>query len=85
MIRKHIPFASFGTNPSVGFAAGAGARRYGALSLSADGFVYNRSPIKGKAPELSLYYQLGSKIWDLEDIKTCGASFIKAFVEFVQS
>jgi len=81
VIKKYIPFARSGPHPSIGFAAGAGYRQYGALSMSIDGYVY-RWPIKGKSPDLSSYYNLGSKIWGLKDIKACGAEFIKALVQF---
>jgi hypothetical protein len=80
-IKKVLPFAHTGPSPSVGYAAGTGFRRYGALSMSIDGWIYKGLP-EGKAPDLSSRYHSGHTLCSLEDIKACGALFVKALVEF---
>lgn len=82
VIKKNIPSADSGPNPSVGYAAGAGCRRYGALSLSIDGWVYPWLVEGGKPPDLSSRYKSSNKVCSLESIKAAGATFVKAFVEF---
>ena len=82
MIKKHIPSASAGSKPSLGYAAGAGGRQYGALSMAIDGWIYKWLSSEGKAPNLSSRYDSGHEICSLEEIKACGALWAKALVEF---
>jgi len=79
-IGRHFPFAQSGPNPSVGFAAGAGCREYGALSLSVDGWVY--PAMEGQIPELSSCHKDGAKVYPLRGIKAAGEGFVKALSEF---
>lgn len=82
IIKENIPSAASGPNPSVGYAAGAACRQYGALSMSLDGWVYPWLAEGGKSPDLSSYYDLGNKICSFEGIRLCGVEFVKALVEF---
>ncbi len=84
-IKRNVPSAPSGPNPSVGFAAGAGYRRYGALSMSIDGWVYPWLAEGGRSPDLSSRYKSGNKICSLEGIKAAGADFVGAFVEFSEA
>ena|GEM_PF-6807298 len=83
-IKERIPTAASSPDPSFGYAAGAACRRYKALSMSIDGWVYPWLTEEGKTPDLSTYYELGKTICSLEEIKSCGAEFVKALVKFLE-
>lgn len=79
-IRQQLPVIQYDPFPSVGLAAGAAVRTYGALGLSIDGWIY-----KGPAPtppDLSSYYASGRQVLPLAVIKAAGARFVQAWVDF---
>jgi hypothetical protein len=79
-IKNQLPGIKFEPFPSVGLAAGAGARTYGALALSIDGWVY-KGP--GKEPaDLASYYTAGRQVLDLAEIKAAAALMVQAWVDF---
>jgi len=77
---ERLPAAMFTPHQQSGHAAGMAVRRYGALALTVDSYVYKWVD-EGVIPDLSSYYQYGSEIWPLEDIKACGQSIVKALME----
>ena len=79
-IKKYIPQIEYSEAPSEGYAAGAACRRYGAFSLSVDGYVYRWS--SDRVPELSSFYEDCCQIWNLRDIKAAGDLFISALTDF---
>lgn len=79
-LHKHIPW-KLSIQEQAGYAAGAAARRFKALSLSIDGFVYRAPESPGKNT-LGSYYDQGYTIWPLEEIKSAGGALIKALVEY---
>lgn len=81
-IGRQFPLAQSGPNPSVGFAAGAGCREFGALSLSVDGWLYPAT--EGQVPELSSCYRDGAKVYPLRGVKAAGEAFVKALAEFAR-
>jgi hypothetical protein len=79
-IKNQLPGIKYEPFPSVGLAAGAGARTYGALALSIDGWIY-QGP--GKAPaDLASYYTAGLQVLDLAKIKAAAALMVQAWVDF---
>ena len=79
-IKQRLRGARSGPNPSAGFAAGAGCRQFGALSLSIDGYIYPHK--QGRVPELSSCYEGGVRVYSLKRIKAAGAEIVKALVAF---
>jgi hypothetical protein len=82
-IRRQLPGMQYDPFPSVGFAAGASVRTYGALGLSIDGWIY-KGPAPA-APDLSSYYTSGRQVLPLAEIKAAGARIVQAWVDFAGS
>ena len=79
-IKTQLPGIKYDPYPSVGLAAGAGARTYGALSLSIDGWIF-KGP--GSEPaDLASHYTAGLQVLDLEKIKAVGPLLVQAWVDF---
>ena len=81
-VRRQIPPMRFGPNEAKGYAQGAGCRRWGALSLSIDGWVY--ADPSGRTADLSSRYDKGAPILDFDDIRTTGESFVRALLDFAR-
>jgi hypothetical protein len=80
LLKKHLPVATISLNPSKDYIAAAAALQYKAISFTVDGFAYKWKGPKS-TPDLSSRYKENTKIWPLEDIKACGAEYVKMFME----
>ena len=81
-IHSQFPTMLFAPNEAKGYAQGAGCRRWGALSMSIDGWVY--ADPSGKTANLSSRYEKGVPIMALEDIRAAGESYVRALVDFAR-
>jgi hypothetical protein len=81
-VRSRIPPMRFGPNEAKGYAQGAGCRRWGALSMSIDGWVY--ADPSGRTADLSSRYEKDARIMDFEDIVAAGESFVRALLDFAR-
>lgn len=79
-IKQCLPGIKYGDYVSEGFVSGMAARRYGALALAIDGYVY-KWPGEA-APDFTSHYKDGCRIWDLCSIKATGAEFARAFLDW---
>lgn len=84
-LKKYIPF-NVGRNDGgqSGLARQAGARRFGALSICVDGYVYKWHK-HNVIPNLASFYEHGSQVWPLEDIKAAGAAYVRGLVDFSEA
>jgi hypothetical protein len=79
-IKVRLPGIRYEPFPSLGLATGAGARTYGALALSIDGWIY-RGPGPGPA-DLDSYHAAGCQVMDLAQIRAAAAQIVRAWVDF---
>lgn len=79
-IKAQLPGIKYDPYPSVGLAAGAAARTYGALSLSLDGWIF-KGP-DAEPADLASHYAAGLQVLDLDKIKAAGPLLVQAWVDF---
>ena len=79
-IRKHVPTMRYSPHEAKGYAQGAACRRWGALSMSIDGWVYTDP--SGKVASLSSRYERHARIVDLDEMRAAGEAFARALAEF---
>jgi len=81
-IRSRIPPMRYAPSEAKGYAQGAGCRRWGAMSISVDGWVY--ACPSGKTANLASRYEKGGLIFTLDEIRAAGESYVRALVDFAR-
>lgn len=81
-LKAQFPQMRFDPFESVGLAAGAAVRTYGALGLSVDGWVFKYAG--GQPPDLATHYTAGQQVLPLPEIKAAAVSFVQAWVDFAE-
>ena len=79
---KILPKAKPGLKSIPGLSCNTGLRKYGAVSMCIDGYIYDWKV--SKYTNLSSHYILGEKIWPFEEIKAAGIAYVDALVEYAE-
>lgn len=79
-IKEQFPQIHYDPFESVGLAAGAAVRTYGALGLSIDGLVFKYAG--SQPPDLATHYTIGQKVLPLPEIKAAAVRLVQAWVDF---
>ncbi len=79
-LKAQFPQIRYDPFESVGLAAGAAVRTYGALGLSIDGWVFTYAG--GQPPDLATHYSNGQQVLPLPEIKAAAVRLVQAWVDF---
>jgi len=80
IFQHYIPKAKPGLKSIPGWIPNPGLRKYGAIAMSIDGYIYDWTITK--YTNLSSYYSSGNKIWSLEECRACGKTYVEILLMY---